>query len=862
MPRARKFLVRLITLVVVVAVALAAVGVWTVRRSFPQTSGSIVLDGLAGRVEVLRGVDGVPQIYADSAEDLFRAQGFVQAQERFFEMDFRRHVTAGRLAELVGEGGLQTDIFTRSLGWYDVAAQEVVLLDTDTRRFLQAYADGVNSYLDGRDAGELSLEYSVLDLTGPEYVPEPWTATDSVAWLKALAWDLRSNVTDEIDRALAATTLAPERVEQLYPDYPAARNPPVLRTGASVGGRFRPGRRPPKMAARPPLAPRVVSAVADDLRAIENAAARVPALLGRGEGVGSNSWVLSAERSATGAPVLANDPHQTLSMPGSWMQMGLHCRTVGPDCPFDVSGFTFSGLPGVVVGHNARIAWGLTNMYADVSDLYVERVRGDTYRYHGRRAALRLRRETFTVAGRDEPVVRTVRATRHGPLLSDVDERAGQVAEQTLQQTQEQDPSGGGDYAVALQWTALTPGRTMDALLAINRAGSFDEFRAAARLFSVPSQNLVYADVDGHIGYQAPGDIPIRRTGSGRWPVPGWKARYGWRGTIDFAQLPWTHDPPTGVVVTANQAVVDPATYPHELGADTAEGYRARRIADLLDRQPTWSIEELTRLQNDTLNPMADVLVPRLLDVRLPTPYAREGQQLLEGWDGSQPANSGAAAYFNVVWRKLLAATFDDELPDEVQPAGGERWYLVVSRLLRHPRSPWWDDTGTRRRRETRDDILELAMVRARQQLTSLIARDVDRWSWGALHTLRLVNPTVGTSGIAAIDALFNRGPYETPGGPGAVDALSWDASLGYEVTAGPSMRTVVAMDDLDAARWITYGGVSGHAFSAHYNDQTDTWLAGGTRAWPFSRAAVEAATGDRLVLVPSPDPAAASGAV
>ncbi len=858
MPHTRAFLVWTAGILALLLVLGVALGTWTVRRSFPQTAGTVDVEGLSGTVEVLRDAQGIPQIYADNAEDLFRAQGFVHAQERFYEMDFRRHVTAGRLAELVGESGLDADVFTRSLGWYDVAAQEVAMLDTETRRYLQAYAAGVNAYIEGRDASELSLEYAVLGLTGPTYVPEAWTATDSVAWLKALAWDLSSNMTDEIDRALASTRVGNDRVEQLYPDYPTARHPPVLTSGAVVGGWFRPGRQPVTARARPPLPRRVTTAVAERLRAVRAASDQVPRLLGHGEGVGSNSWVLSAERSATGAPLLANDTHETPSMPGTWMQLGLHCRTINPECRFDVSGFTFSGLPGVVVGHNDRIAWGLTNMYADVADLYVEQIRGGTYLYDGRRAELQQRQERFLVAGQDRPVVKTVRATTRGPLLSDVDGAARQVAEQA---PVSRSPSDGGEYAVSLQWTALAPGRTMDSLLSINEARSFEEFRAAARSFSVPSQNLVYADVDGHIGYQATGDIPIRRTGDGRWPAPGWDPQYGWRDTIDFAQLPWTRDPRKGMVVTANQAVVDPATYPFELGADMAQGYRSRRLAALLGRQPTWTVDELADLQLDTRHPMIGALRSRLLKVSLETDYAREGQQLLVGWDGSQPADSAAAAYFNVVWRKLLVATFHDELPEEVWPSGGERWYSVVSQLLRQPRSRWWDDVTTKRRRETRDDILELAMIRARQQLTSLIARDVDRWSWGAVHELELVNPTLGASGAGAVEALFNRGPYETPGGPGAIAALSWDAAQGYDVTVAPSMRMVVPMDDLDDARWVTYGGVSGHAFAEHYNDQTETYVAGQTLAWPFSRAAVDSATEQRLLLTPASGPSTGSAA-
>ncbi len=846
-PRTRKLLVRTAGVVAFCLVVTAVLGVWTVRRSLPQTDGELELPGLSAPVEVLRDEHGIPQVYADTAEDLFLAQGFLHAQERFYEMDVRRHVTSGRLAELVGDSALETDVFTRSLGWYDVAEQEVALLDTDTRRYLVAYADGVNAYLDDKDAGELSLEYAVLGLTGPEYAPDPWTPADSVAWLKASAWDLSSNVQDEVDRVLASTVLGPAQVEELYPPYPTETNLPVLQRGGVVGGRFRPAARPDARGARPPLGPGVARAVADRLRSLRTTTGSMPELLGTGDGIGSNSWVLSAERSETGAPVLANDPHLAPSMPGTWVQMGLHCREVGERCPFDVAGVSFSGLPGVVIGHNDRIAWGLTTMYADVADLYVERVRGDTYLYDGRRVSLDTREETFRVAGEDEPVVRTVRATRHGPLLSDLDDQVRRVGAAAPMSR----PPGGGTYEVALQWTALTPARTMDALIGFNRAGSWRQFRAAARLFEVPSQNLVYADVDGHIGYQAPGAIPVRRLGDGRWPVPGWDALYGWRGTIPFRQLPWTLDPPGGVVVTANQAVVDPRRYPYELGADTAEGYRSQRILDLLSARRTWSVDDLTRLQTDTLHPMAEVLVPLLVDTPLPTDYADDGQQLLLDWDGTQPPDSGAAAYFNVVWRNLLELTFDDQLPHDVQPAGGERWFLVVTRLLDEPRSRWWDDVTTDGVRETRDEIISTAMVRARQELTSTQTRDSDEWTWGAAHELDLVNPTLGESGNGLVESLFNRGTYDVGGGSGVVDANAWDAAAGYEVTAVASMRMVVPMDDLDAARWITYGGVSGHAFSDHYNDQTETWLAGGTLAWPFGVDAVEAAAQERLLLSP-----------
>ncbi len=831
----------------VLLVAGAAWGGWTVRRSFPETDGDLYAAGLTRPAEVLRDEHGIPQVYADTAEDLFFTQGFVHAQDRFYEMDFRRHVTAGRLAELVGDSALDTDIYVRSLGWYDVAEQELALLDPDSRAYLQAYADGVNAYLEDRESAELSLEYAVLGLTGPDYAPEPWTPTDSLAWLKALAWDLRSNAQDEIARVLASTTVTPRQVEELYPDYPVDDNQPILDRGGIVDGRFDPDAEPASSDARPPLGPAVRRVVAPRFEGLAETAAEVPQLLGTGDGIGSNSWVISGEHTDSGEPILANDPHLAPAMPGIWEQMGLHCREVGPQCPFDVAGGTLSGVPGVFLGHNDRVAWGLTTMYADVSDLYVEQVDGDRYLFDGRWVDMSVREEEFEIAGEDEPETRTVRSTRHGPVLSDIDDDAADVADAAPVARS----AGEADYAVSLRWTGLEPGRTMDSLFALNQAQSWDDFRAAARLFAVPSQNLVYADVDGHIGYQAPGTIPVRRLGDGRWPVPGWDARYGWSGTVPFEQLPWTYDPSDGVIVTANQAVVDPADYRWNLGADTSYGFRSQRIRDLIDERDDWTVEQTAELQTDTLHPMAASLVPLLLQEPMSSTYQRHGQELLEDWDGTQPVDSGAAAYFNVVWRNVLALTFHDQLPQAVWPEGGERWFQVVRLLLDDPRSEWWDDVTTDDVREDRDDVLSQAMQQARNDLTSMLALDPEEWSWGAIHRLELVNPTLGDSGVAAVEALFNRGPYELAGGGGAVDATAWLADEGFDAAVVPSLRMVVPLDDLDAARWIAVGGASGHAFSSHYDDQTDTWAAGETIAWPFTREAVDAASDDVLTLMP-----------
>jgi penicillin G amidase len=860
--RLRRIAVTVTVVVVVVLVAGAALAVWAVNRSFPTTDGQIAVPGLHSDVRVVRDDYGVPHVYADNAEDLFYAQGYVQAQDRFYQMDFRRHMASGRLAELFGSKALPSDLLVRTMGWRQVAEREFALLDADTRRYLEAFSEGVNAYLQDHAPSQISLEYAVLGLGGLNYRPEEWTPVDSLVWLKAMAWELRSNMQDEVQRTLASSVLSERQIAGLYPGYPARRHRPVVQGGAVVDGVFRPP--PAPRSSRRPARAAFSSAVADEMRGLRRVSARLPRLLGTGAGIGSNAWAVSGRRTSSGQALLANDTHLAPTVPGAWYQMGLHCTTVGPGCPFDVSGFTFAGLPGVLIGHNQRIAWGFSNLNADVSDLYLEKVSGDTYRYAGRDLRLRQHRETFRVAG-GEDVTLTVRATRHGPLISDVDEQlravAGLGAARTPGGSTPATRSGRTRLAVALRWTALEPSRTADAIFAMNTARSWRGFRDAARQFAVPAQNLVYADVDGHIGYQAPGEIPVRRTGSGDWPVPGWDPDYGWaRRPVPFRALPHELDPPEGYVVAANQAVVDPASYPYHLGSSFSYGYRSQRLTRLIERERSLTVHEATQMQMDSRNANAATLLPYLLDLNIGPHYVRQGQRVLEDWDLRQPAYSAGAALFNVVWRNLLAETFHDQLPPGAWPDGSDRWFEVVRTLLDDPRSPWWDDRSTEDVRETRDDILIRSMTLARYEMTRKQARDPRLWTWGHLHQLELVQPGLGTSGNGLLEALFNRGPVEIGGGDSLVNATGWTATQGYTVDWAPSMRMVVSLGDFDDSRWVNISGASGHAFSAHYDDQFPLWLDGRTTPWAFSREAVQNAGVDVLRLVPAPPDALRPG--
>lgn len=876
--------------VVVAVIAAGVVGTSLVRRTFPQTTGQITVPGLSNSVTVIRDARGVPQIYADNALDLFRAQGYVSAQDRFFEMDLRRHITAGRLSELVGSAGVETDKVVRTLGWRQVAEQELLLISPTTRSYLDAYAQGVNDYLhQAGDASNIALEYSVLGLQHPGYQPQDWTAVDSLSWLEAMAWDLRGDYDNELTRALLAPTVSASQLALLYPTYPFDTHAPILSSADWVPGRAAssssaaaPTAAPtaatttatttaathaattpnPSTAPRPagsaatvprPSAELVSTALSTVWSNAQATLAAVPSLLGRGDGIGSNSWVVGPGLSSTGKPLLANDPHLQVGIPGIWTQVGLHCRSVGTACPFDVSGFAFSGLPGVVIGHNAKIAWGFTNLGPDVSDFYLEKVSGSTYQRDGEQVPLTVRHETISVAGgADVPI--TIRSTVHGPIISDVIDSLAKVGA---------NPTVAGKpvkatYAVSLAWTGLIPNRTADAIFALDSATDFGSFRQAARLFAVPAQNLIYADTSGNIGYQAPGMIPVRRSSTpgappGYWPAPGWDSRYDWTGWVPFDQMPYVYNPPEGFIVTANQAVT--ATSTPFLTTEWDYGFRSQRIRDLISSHTKITPQDMAAIQLDTYDSFAPTLVQALLKVDLSKDsFTRSAQDLLRGWNYTQPADksrsSASAAYFNAVWAKILQYTFGDQAG--LSPDGGSRWMVVVTQLLKDPTNAWWDDKTTPGVVENESEILRRALVDARLELTEELGKDPVTWRWGRLHTVTLTHQVMGDPSVPQlVRDVFDRGPIAVPGGSSVVDAMGWDASSSFAVDWGPSMRMVVDLGDLDASRWVNQTGESGHPFSSNYDDQIDAWATGSTFPWPFTRSAVTSAAVDTLTMVP-----------
>jgi penicillin amidase len=868
-------LIRILVVVLVIVVAALTGIVGTITyRALPQTEGAIEVDGLNSSVTVLRDSAGIARILGDNPHDLFMAQGYVHAQDRFWQMEVWRHISAGRLSELFGKSTLDQDRFIRTLGWRQAAKRDLEALSKEARAAVDAYTDGVNAFIDGHQGG-LGLAFVVTALQGGTggvggYEVEPWTALDSVAWQKVQSWQLGGNFDSEVFRMLADVKLGdPALTDALFPAY-RADMPVITPTATAGGGASGSGGTVGPIAGTPgPIMAEAATITAAqaaawrDVAAMDEGFLRLAGLDG-GEGlasdhqVGSNNWVVGPAKSASGTPLLANDPHLGISMPSVWYMNGLHCRKVTEACPYDVVGVSFPGVPGVVLGHNARVAWGATNIDPDVQDLFVEKVdpaNPNNYMFLGESVPFSVREETIKVAG-GEDVVIEVRETRHGPILNDVDSRLEDAP------------------PLALAWTATAAvDGALESIFRINTVGSFEEFRAAFATYGSPAQNFVYADVDGHIGYVFPGYVPIRADPSDRGARvrSGSDGKHEWQDRIPFENLPWRLDPPSGIIVTANNAAVDDG-YPYFVAAEWDPGYRAKRILELLDLATRSdggvSAAELTVIQMDARVLRADLVMSHFEGISPATPDGRLVREQIATWDGLATLESGGAAAYLATEYHLLRGLFDDELGQLAREyvGGGASWQAMI-RLLDDPTSVWWDDVTTDGRRETAPDVLAAALDATGADLRAAIGDPKD-WTWQRLHQATFREQTLGASGIGPLEWYFNKGAYPVAGAAGAVDNNWYRPSRAYpdpddpgyepvgfvgvfEVTNLPSYRFTIDMGDPDGARIVQTTGQSGNPFDAHYGDLIDDWVSGATVALPFSRSAVEAATDKRLELVP-----------
>ena len=803
-----RVLLSLLVVVLLVGLTGLTYGVVTVRRPWPRIDGTVPVDGLHAQVTIIRDRWGIPHIYASDPHDLFFAQGYVHAQDRFWQMEFWRRIGSGRLAEILGESALDSDRFIRTIGWHRTAAQELELLDDETRAALEAYAEGVNAYITTHK-GRLGLEFTILGLTGVKVDPEPWTPLNTLTWSKVMAWDLGGNMQRELLRAYVAARLGTGAVGEVVPPYPEGH---------------------------PIIVPHPVSGAT--LQAVPDAVFDTH-VLGRGDDLGSNNWVVSGSRTETGMPLLADDPHLGIQMPSIWYEVGLHCQPVTPECSYNVVGASFAGAPGVIIGHNDRIAWGVTNVNPDVQDLFIEKVNPENpnqYEYQGEWLDMEVYREEIRVADRDEPVVVFARVTRHGPIINDV--VGGTEEEWSF-----------GWQPLALSWTALQPGTLTRSILLLDRARNWEEFREALRYWDVPSQNFVYADVEGNIGYQMPGLVPIRAAGDGSMPVPGWTGEYEWVNYIPFDELPRAFNPPEGYIVTANNAVVGP-DYPYFISMDWLPGYRARRIVELIESDPSLSLDDLKAIQGDSTPVWALEVLPYARSLSPDDPRLAEAVGMLQAWDGRAVRDSAGAALFESFRLHLVERTFADELGEPLLRRAKSSLMTALLNILPDPNAPWFDDIRTPET-ETRDEILLRALEDAVEELTETLGSDMRKWRWGDLHTATFRNQSLGKSGVGPIEAIFNRGPFPVDGTIATVNNTAYNPNRPYEVSTVPSYRQIVDLSDLSRSVSMHTTGQSGHPFHPHYDDMIDPWRNIQYHSMLWTRSEVEANAEGTLVLMP-----------
>ncbi len=760
-------------LLLLLAIGLGSAVLW-LRGSLPETEGTVVIAGLAAPVEVLRDGDGIVTIRARGENDAARALGYVHAQDRLWQMDFMRRTGAGRLAELVGPAALPHDRLMRTLGLYRVARTNLEILAPETRALLNAYAAGVNAYLENPPRA-WPLEFHLL---APPfgYRPEPWRPTDSLVWGRLMALRLAGNWSDEIRRARLSKRLSPKQIDFLWPDYPAGVPSTVPDLAALIEGL--------------PL-----DRLARDTGWIRSASQA------------SNSWVLAGGHTESGLPILANDPHLSLNAPGQWYL----ARIETPE--LTLTGATAPGLPFVVFGHNGRIAWGFTNTHGDAQDLFIEKlVPGDPGRYQtpdGPRA-FETREETIRIAGA-APERLIVRTTRHGPVISDVASRAaGAAAPET---------------ALALAWTALRgDDRTAAAFHAMSRARDWAGFREALRDFHSPQQNIVYADATGAIGFIAPGRVPIRKAGDGRAPVPGWSGAFDWTGFVPFEALPMTLDPSSGRIVAANNKIV-PDDYPYLIAADWPDHYRAERIHELLDGADSLTPTTAAAMQQDIVSLGARELLPLLLETAPASPRGREALTLLAAWDRRMDRDRAAPLIFYAWIRELNRRVFADELGEVFGDFQRPKMDLLARTLTEG--QAWCDDIGTPAREDCGGQAAQ-ALEDALELLEARFGQPLDRLRWGAAHIAHFPHPIL--SRVPYFDSLFGYA-VETDGGDDTLNRASTRAGGPPEAlfadVHGPGYRAVYDLADLDRSRVTIATGQSGNPFSPHYGDLATRWRDG-----------------------------------
>jgi penicillin amidase len=753
--------------------------------ALPPLEGDLEVPGLRAPVEVLRDRWGVPYLSADSLEDLWFTQGFVTASERLFQIDLALRAANGRLSELFSELTLAQDRFARVVGFHRIGAREAERWSDASRGMFERFVQGALAWVAAMPSPP--VEHALL--AAPVDIP-----SELGAWAAAFAfaaWGLSGNWDSELLRVHLAERLGPQAVADLLPPLPA--DPPNVAAGGLAG------------------------ALLDALP--------------RPKAQGSNNWVVDGSRTASGRPLLANDPHLLVQQPGAWFE--LHLRAPG----YEARGAAFPFAPGILVGTTSHHAWGITNVTGDVQDLYEERLShdGTAAEYESSWEPVTVHHEEISVRG-GESVAFDVRETRHGPILEVEAIGVANVEHVPL------------DRAYALRWTATDGLLEPDALVGAATAASFEAFRDALRGVACPGQNVVYADVDGTIGYQLTGRYPVRRAGDGTAPVPGWTSEHEWDGWVPYDELPWAKNPARGHLATANNRTHDEG-YPHLIGRDFHTPFRARRIIGLIeDAGDRLTVDDMARFQTDTVSLPARALLPRLATAQPTNEDERRALELLRAWDGDQRASSAAAAVYNawvsrIAWT-LLRASEDRATFDRYHAWRESFVCLALPRLLEGEPPEWAAADGA-----GWPSVLAEALRGALGLLTERLGDERSSWRWGALHRVRFAHPLARMPGLGP---MFVAADHELGGDEQTVLQGGFDAREGFDAAVVPSWRFVADLADPDRSMAVLPTGESGNPASPHWNDQAPLWIAGELRAAPVTRRAVERVAERRLLLRPA----------
>ena len=790
----KRLLISLLILLLLVILGGGGWLYWRARACLPQLEGTIQVAGLSAPVEVSRDARGVPHLRASSLQDLFFAQGYVTAQDRVWQMDLSRRLAEGELSEVFGERALSLDLDNRTLGFRQVSERALAELSPEARAPLTAYANGVNAFIAGH-THRLPIEFLLL-----HYQPRAWTEADSLGVALNMTKTLSTTWRTDLMRERIRAKLGADLSADIFPDHspqdePVAEVPPGRKLSPQA-----------KQADPPPNAGELDPSLAALLSANDES----------DPGLGSNNWVVSGAHTQSGKPLLANDPHLDHSVPSVWYM--IHLKAPG----LNVIGVSLPGLPLVIIGHNEKIAWGMTNTGPDVQDLYAESFDSgapNRYLHNGAWVDAEVRHEVIKVRGKPDYRF-ALKVTRHGPIMVH---------------------AGGRD--LALRWTALEP-HAISALFSgaaqIGLAQNWAQFTAALRDYTGPMQNFVYADVEGNIGYYAAAWVPLRKQGTGAVPVPGSTDDYDWTGYIPFEGLPHSYNPSSGIIATANGRVV-PDNYPYFITSHWDPPFRTARIFQLLRAGKPFTVDDMLRIQTDIVTLEDKWLAGELLKADLQhhpqDPDAQYAVSLLRDWDGKAEMDSAATLVCEVTRRALLERILKPKLGDDLS---GYRWGMSTIFLESAMANNWtrWLPPGDSSFQETLIKSLEEGV----KQIPSRVgSRNHDAWKWGNTIPLTFYHPL--GQGVRLLGRLLDVGPFPQAGTSTTVKATT--------SRHGPSMRMVVDFSDLDHSVNNLTLGESGQVFSPYYKDQFDAWYNGRSFPMSFSDAAVEQATVHKLNLEP-----------